>query len=72
MVLFHLIRTAISFLAFLFLQAADCAENLQVELPSGTVEGFHRKSVNGKDFISFEGIPYAQPPIRDNRFKVKI
>lgn len=38
----------------------------------GIVEGFHRESFNGKSFLSFEGIPYAQPPVGDNRFKVQI
>lgn len=70
--IFNVTYIAISIIEFLFRKTADFAEKLQVKLPSGTVEGFYKKSVNDKDYISFEGIPYAQPPIGDNRFKVNI
>ncbi|KAK9872042.1 hypothetical protein WA026_015292 [Henosepilachna vigintioctopunctata] len=41
-----------------------------VEIPSlGVVEGQLDESANGRSFYSFEGIPYANPPIGTNRFK---
>lgn len=41
-----------------------------VKTPLGTIEGHIAKTVHGKDFYSFKGIPYAKPPIGDLRFKV--
>lgn len=43
-----------------------------VELPLGKVEGTLRRSVNGTDYFSFEGIPYAKPPTGQYRFRVSI
>ncbi|KAK9884215.1 hypothetical protein WA026_005165 [Henosepilachna vigintioctopunctata] len=40
-----------------------------VEISSGEIEGLVDKSVTGRQFYSFEGIPYAEPPIGENRFK---
>lgn len=43
-----------------------------VDIPGlGKVEGRHAKSLNNKPFFSFEGVPYAEPPVGKNRFKVK-
>lgn len=47
-------------------------ENPLVELPLGKIEGTVRTSVKGKDFFSFEGVPYAKPPVGQNRFEVRI
>lgn len=66
--LYETVNTII--LGTLLFKRGQCLQNPQVKLSSGTVEGFHQKSFNGKDFISFEGIPYAQPPVGNNRFKV--
>ncbi|KAJ8961983.1 hypothetical protein NQ314_005765 [Rhamnusium bicolor] len=40
-----------------------------VELPLGKVEGNIKNSVNVNKFYSFEGIPYAKPPVGENRFE---
>ncbi|XP_072398062.1 venom carboxylesterase-6-like [Diabrotica undecimpunctata] len=40
-----------------------------VTLPLGVVEGYVKKTVNGKEFNAFEGIPYASPPVGDLRFE---
>lgn len=37
---------------------------------NGVVVGRYATSHYGKIFQSFQGIPYAKPPVDDNRFKV--
>lgn len=41
----------------------------QVETPLGTIEGHIGKTVSGKSYYAFEGVPYAQPPLGKLRFK---
>lgn len=36
----------------------------------GKIEGSVEKSFNGRSYYSFEGIPYAVPPLGVNRFAV--
>ena len=40
-----------------------------VETVQGTIKGVKRSSVWGDYYISFEGIPYAKPPLGELRFK---
>lgn len=63
---------------FLVLLAATLA--LHTALPNhgptvhtqqGTLIGTYYTSRYGRNFAAFQGIPYAQPPIGDLRFKVK-
>ena len=43
-----------------------------VTIPSlGQVRGSLMSSFNQREFLAFRGIPYAQPPVGDLRFKVK-
>lgn len=44
----------------------------KVVVESGEILGLFKKSFSGFIFESFEGIPYAEPPIKENRFKVAI
>jgi carboxylesterase type B len=37
----------------------------------GQVRGSKMVSVSGKMFYAFRGIPYAQPPVGDLRFRVR-
>lgn len=47
------------------------SQDLPIVLTSyGPVRGRKRTSVNQVDFYSFQGIPYAKPPIGELRFKV--
>ncbi|KAL3274199.1 hypothetical protein HHI36_015615, partial [Cryptolaemus montrouzieri] len=51
---------------------ATCQEVPRVDIPLGKIEGFLEKTINGKIFHAFEGIPYASPPIGKHRFKAPI
>ncbi|XP_022913129.1 venom carboxylesterase-6-like [Onthophagus taurus] len=39
---------------------------------NGKIEGYKTQTITGKDFYAFEGIPYAEPPIGENRFEEPI
>lgn len=41
-----------------------------VETKYGKIRGFGNKSVSGRKYFSFLGIPYAKPPIDELRFLV--
>ncbi|CAG9577091.1 unnamed protein product [Danaus chrysippus] len=43
-----------------------------VKVSEGILEGKLRKTYYGKQYYSFEGIPYAKPPIGDLRFKAPV
>ncbi|KAL3287467.1 hypothetical protein HHI36_001938 [Cryptolaemus montrouzieri] len=40
----------------------------EVELEQGIVKGHSATSYDGRNFLAFEGIPYAKPPVGDLRF----
>ncbi|XP_045479791.1 juvenile hormone esterase-like [Harmonia axyridis] len=40
-----------------------------VFLPDGVIKGRRRTDINGREFLSFEGIPYGESPIGELRFK---
>ena len=41
-----------------------------ITISEGVIQGIKLKSVLGKDYLAFKGIPYAQPPKGPLRFKV--
>lgn len=41
----------------------------QIELPIGHLKGVKRKSLYDDEYYSFEGIPFAKPPVGELRFK---
>lgn len=52
--------------------SARSSEVLKVKLPkSGTLVGRYLVSHHGKGIRAFLGVPYAEPPVGDLRFKVK-
>ncbi|CAG2066215.1 unnamed protein product, partial [Timema podura] len=51
--------------------SASC-QNLTVTVAQGTLRGQAVTSSYGLTYYSFLGIPFAQPPIGDLRFKVTI
>lgn len=42
----------------------------KVRISSGEIAGGHTLTYNGRKLYSFLGIPYARPPIQNDRFKV--
>ncbi|XP_045467364.1 venom carboxylesterase-6-like [Harmonia axyridis] len=54
------------------LACAICQSVPHVSTPLGKIEGYLDETVNGKKFYSFEGIPYARPPIGKYRFREAI
>lgn len=44
----------------------------QVKVSEGILEGTVDRNILGGQFHSFRGIPYAEPPIGDLRFKVNL
>ncbi|XP_044748337.1 esterase B1-like isoform X2 [Coccinella septempunctata] len=40
-----------------------------VTLSDGPIQGCRRKDIQGEEFLSFEGIPYGEPPVGELRFK---
>lgn len=44
---------------------------VEIDIDGGRIRGKHSLTLFGeKPYYSFRGIPYAQPPIKDLRFKV--
>lgn len=49
------------------------SKELRVSLPNGSkLLGRHLRSHDGKGIRAFMGIPYAEPPVGDLRFRVSI
>ena len=49
----------------------NAAEVPLVDIENGRVSGIMEKSVKGREFYSFYGIPFAEPPVGKLRFKVR-
>lgn len=41
-----------------------------VEVNEGKLLGTYKTNINGEQFCSFQGVPYAKPPLGHLRFKV--
>ncbi|XP_060529957.1 esterase FE4-like isoform X2 [Cylas formicarius] len=55
--------------ALTFLRKHEENKNYQVRTSNGLIQGSMEKSENGVSYYSFMGIPYAQPPVGDLRFR---
>ncbi|KAK9884266.1 hypothetical protein WA026_005218 [Henosepilachna vigintioctopunctata] len=53
----------------LFVTIATCDKPPQVQISLGNIEGKVDRNVKGGAFYSFEGVPYADPPIGKLRFE---
>lgn len=47
-----------------------CQKLPTVTIPNGNIQGTLKTSYNGKTYMQFTGIPYANPPIGNLRFEV--
>ena len=45
-------------------------ETVTTRIPQGELRGSVKSTVNGLKYYSFQGIPFAKPPVGDLRFKV--
>ncbi|XP_044746714.1 venom carboxylesterase-6-like [Coccinella septempunctata] len=45
-----------------------CNGEPELNLQQGVVKGYMKTSYKGRNFVAFEGIPYAEPPIGELRF----
>lgn len=43
---------------------------VRIQTKFGQIDGFKAKSRDGREYSSFVGIPYAQPPVGNLRFQV--
>ncbi|KRT80243.1 hydrolase [Oryctes borbonicus] len=58
--------------AFLFLLAVNvhCDDRRPlVTIKDGLIRGTYQQSYEGRTYVAFEGIPYAQPPVQNLRFE---
>ncbi|XP_055604380.1 uncharacterized protein LOC129752629 [Uranotaenia lowii] len=46
--------------------------NLTIETQYGPVRGIEKESLLGQKYLSFQGIPYAKPPVGELRFKAPL
>lgn len=47
-------------------------KDVVVTSSTGPIRGLRKKSSGGLDFFSFRGIPYAQAPINERRFRLPL
>ncbi|KDR19686.1 Esterase FE4 [Zootermopsis nevadensis] len=62
-------RWQIAIVYVVFLSVIQAHSDCFVRTNLGPVKGSMKNSWNGKPFCSYRGIPYAEPPIGDLRFK---
>lgn len=48
----------------------NSCENPIVQFPLGTISGFIKNTIDGRQYYAFEGIPYAKSPVDELRFEV--
>lgn len=68
---FVLLLSSVSILAHKY-PSSDVNSNTIVHISSGDIQGSINKTWTNKEYMQFRGIPYAEPPVGDLRFKVCI
>ncbi|CAH2048810.1 unnamed protein product, partial [Iphiclides podalirius] len=61
------INSILFFLALFVFEARG--SNPVVRIPHGLLQGTWRISTNGRNYASFQGVPYARPPVGKYRFR---
>ena len=50
--------------------AQDIVNSPIVKIKQGSLRGSVNQNIDGGEYISFKGVPYAEPPLGELRFKV--
>jgi carboxylesterase type B len=53
------------------LEVVYSKERYRISIEQGELQGTTLTSRNGRTFAAFQGIPYAEPPVGNLRFKVR-
>ncbi|GJQ64905.1 Est-6 [Trypoxylus dichotomus] len=65
-----MVSTLFPLLFFLLAASVNCEDpRLLVSIDDGPIRGTYRQSRDGRTFLAFEGIPYAEPPVGSLRFE---
>lgn len=71
---FHILSIQLNILQFFYFKAFYSKippNKVQLDIPQGRIIGTESILPNEKPFYSFQGVPYAEPPIGPLRFAVK-
>ena len=69
----HFLSLLVSMFCCLILQCQSDEQQPTVNIPSlGGLRGSQMVSSSGRKFQAFRGIPYAEPPVGNLRFNVRI
>jgi hypothetical protein len=64
------LRCVFVVLAALSVGIGSYGNNPQVTVEQGALRGHYLTSRKGRQFVGFQGVPYAKPPLGEMRFKV--
>lgn len=67
--MFLLVITVVQFISVVSCQVSGDSADFTLTTALGKLKGTYLKSVTEQSFYAFRGIPYAQPPIGEKRFK---